>query len=220
MADWGIKQSPSPTKSPNEASGHYKARFSQRHTGNGSNGTALASQLSRTRSRHGKAHIPIREDRWLIDPRRAPWMTWWDVCVLVALLFTATVTPVEITFIPPSGACVTPLFVVNRFVDTVRPIPNSWLKGLAHGLPFRPACLLTLVAHLVQIFAIDIIFIFNLMYQDKYTGVWVDSRKKIMRRYLLGWFPVDILSILPFYLIDWLIMDEPWACAITGQVSR
>lgn len=60
-----------------------------------------------------------KEDRFLIDPRRTRWMTWWDITVMMALLFTAIVTPVEVAFIPPGGACVTPLFAVNRLVDTV-----------------------------------------------------------------------------------------------------
>ena len=60
-----------------------------------------------------------KEDRYLIDPRRTRWMTWWDITVMMALLFTAIVTPVEVAFIPPGGACVTPLFAINRLVDIV-----------------------------------------------------------------------------------------------------
>ena len=62
----------------------------------------------------------LTEDKWLIDPRRAKWMTYWDIIVMLALLFTAIVTPMEVSFMPPTGACVTPLFLINRFVDLVR----------------------------------------------------------------------------------------------------
>lgn len=63
----------------------------------------------------------------------------------------------------------------------------------------------------------DITVIFNTMYKDAYTGNWVYSRAKIAQRYLSGWFWIDLFSVLPFYLVDWFIMDEAWECDINGQ---
>ena len=59
-----------------------------------------------------------REDgqrsRLVIDPRRARWLPYWDGVTVVALAFTALVTPYEVAFIPPGEAV---LFTVNRVVD-------------------------------------------------------------------------------------------------------
>ena len=45
-----------------------------------------------------------------IQPRR------WDVTVLVALLYTAIVTPVEVAFLR-EGEYISPIFVIDRIVD-------------------------------------------------------------------------------------------------------
>ena len=84
-----------------------------------------------------------REDRYLIDPRRGRWMTWWDITVMIALLFTAVVTPVEVAFIPPGGACVTPLFAINRMVDIVCLPPRHTVGAIA--FPAHAPCLLACV---------------------------------------------------------------------------
>ena len=59
-----------------------------------------------------------REDgqrsRLVIDPRRARWLPYWDGVTVVALAFTALVTPYEVAFIPPGEAV---LFTINRVVD-------------------------------------------------------------------------------------------------------
>ena len=52
----------------------------------------------------------------IIDPRKSKFMPMWDVVMLASLLFTALVTPYEVTFIE-EGACVTILFVINRLID-------------------------------------------------------------------------------------------------------
>ena len=35
----------------------------------------------------------------VIDPRTAKWMQWWDIVMMLALLFTALVTPLEVAFL-------------------------------------------------------------------------------------------------------------------------
>ena len=54
----------------------------------------------------------------VIDRRTSRLMPVWDCCMLLALLFAATVTPFEVTFLR-EGPCITPLFVVNRIVDAL-----------------------------------------------------------------------------------------------------
>jgi hypothetical protein len=49
------------------------------------------------------------------------------------------------------------------------------------------------------IFAFDIFFNFNASYYDQY-GKLISSRKKIMVKYLKGWFFVDFISSFPIYL--------------------
>jgi hypothetical protein len=92
-----------------------------------------------------------KEDRYLIDPRRGSWMTWWDITVMLALLFTAIVTPVEVAFIPPGGACVTPLFAINRLVDVVSLRCRShapWpFLASSKCLPLNPVCLVLHAHH-------------------------------------------------------------------------
>ena len=52
----------------------------------------------------------------VIDPRRSSFMSYWDLVMLVSLLFTATITPYEVTFVE-EGPCITVLFVLNRVID-------------------------------------------------------------------------------------------------------
>ena len=35
----------------------------------------------------------------VIDPRTTKWMQWWDIIMMLALLFTAMVTPLEVAFL-------------------------------------------------------------------------------------------------------------------------
>ena len=74
----------------------------------------------------------------------------------------------------------------------------------------------------VQLFSIDMFIIFSLIYKDKYTGNWVYKRRTIVCRYLSGWFWIDLFSVLPFYLTDWVLMSSAgmsWSCDIAGQVD-
>lgn len=51
---------------------------------------------------------------------------------------------------------------------------------------------------------------------DDYRGddrVWITERRKIARRYLLGWFPLDLLSIIPsvFDIVPFVIVAQSGA---------
>ena len=53
---------------------------------------------------------------FVIDPRRSKVMPYWDITMMMALLFTAIFTPYEVTFLE-EGPCVTIIFIINRFID-------------------------------------------------------------------------------------------------------
>ena len=56
--------------------------------------------------------------KWLIDPRESSWVFGWDMCVALALVFTALVTPYEVAFLgAPKGIDV--LFILNRCLDAI-----------------------------------------------------------------------------------------------------
>lgn len=113
----------------------------------------------------------VRQERSLIDRKTSQFMPWWDGTMLVALLFAATVTPYEVTFLA-SGPCVTPLFVVNRCVDLL--------------------------------FCADIVITFHLIDEDPNSGRKLITRAQISHRYLRTWFPIDFVSILPFWIFNWV----------------
>ena len=77
---------------------------------------AAMQDLSRGRNFSPQALKKIYHPSFIIDPRRSKYMAIWDVMIMVALLFTAIVTPVEVTFLD-EGPCITILFVCNRLVD-------------------------------------------------------------------------------------------------------
>ena len=100
-----------------------------------------------------------------IDPRRSKFIMIWDVVTTVALMFTATVTPVEVALMEPS---LDTLFVINRLVDVV----------------FALDIVLTFFTmYEVVSFSIN------------KTGLWVTNRWMIARHYLLGWFALDVFSV-------------------------
>ena len=59
---------------------------------------------------------------YIIDPRSAEILGFWDLLTSIALVFTAIVSPVEVAFLEAPGADVRwtdPLFLCNRVVDIV-----------------------------------------------------------------------------------------------------
>ena len=112
---------------------------------------------------------------WVIDPRTATWMVWWDGAMILALAFTATVTPFQIAFLTPplvltDGADA--LWIVNRISDVF--------------------------------FIIDVVIVCNTMYQEPLVdgGMWVSRRSSIIIRYArTGWLAVDFISCFPYFAI-------------------
>ena len=145
------------------------------------------------KERAGVEHaLGVRDpSRGLIDPRRHNFVPFWDAVMMLALMFTAIITPVEVALID-EGACITVLWILNRVIDLL--------------------------------FMIDIIIIFNMAYQEEGIKVtWVYSRKRIGARYLRGYFWVDFLSILPFWITGFVLLDMPmggyWCSAASVPLS-
>ena len=124
----------------------------------------------------GLAELQARSNSaipWFLINPLARWTAAWDSLTSVALIFTAIATPFEVAFLPAPSSAGEPLFIVNRLIDLI--------------------------------FMLDIIKEFFLTYQS-HRGVgggspgaeeWETDLGKIAKRYLRGWFALDIISILP-----------------------
>ena len=118
----------------------------------------------------------------LIDPRYSKFAQHWDICTMVALIFTAIITPFEVAFLSSpanwNAAWVSPLFLINRLVDVI--------------------------------FTFDLVLQFFLIYpeQNDASGVrWVESRRQIATHYLKSWFALDFFSIL-LIIIDFISVES------------
>lgn len=118
-------------------------------------------------------HRLHRNNRLLLNPRSVL-MQYWDFCTLSALFFTATVTPYEVCmlweepkFAQGVTAWATPLFLFNWVVNVI--------------------------------FMVDICFNFFLPFKEpiKKGGGTVKSHSKIAKHYICGWFPLDLISVVP-----------------------
>jgi hypothetical protein len=110
----------------------------------------------------------------LLNPR-SKLMQYWDFVTIAALLFTATITPYEVCLLwdDVEFATLVPSGAIVLFTI-------NWIVNL--------------------IFIVDIVFNFFLPYKEsvKNGGGTVKSHRKIAARYLKGWFPIDIISVIPF----------------------
>ena len=115
---------------------------------------------------------------YLLDPR-SRMMRRWDVLIAVALVYTATITPYEVAFLDTrssarmtADAATFPIYLFNLLVDVT--------------------------------FFVDLLFNFNLMYADDgaSVGLYVTDRRRIARRYLRGFFVVDLLSVIPYHEME------------------
>jgi hypothetical protein len=105
--------------------------------------------------------------RFIINPK-SQFQTYWDLLMVVLLVFTATVTPYEVGFLETnldtqSGLV---LFAINRIVDF----------GFILDLPVQ----------------------FMTPFYDQEQGGFVLDHKKIAWRYISSWMLIDVVSILPF----------------------
>ena len=128
---------------------------------------------------------------WVIDPRASRILSAWDGITTLALIYTALLTPFEVGFLPASTT-VDLWFVINRILDII--------------------------------FIIDMSIQFCVVYQvstdQDRDEAFVTERRKIVRHYLFGWFPLDLFSILPsiFDIIP-LVDNDADAAASAEKLS-
>jgi len=132
----------------------------------------------------------LLDDGWVIDPN-LPWMRMWDMAILVALLFTAIVTPYEVAVVPEIVyPDVNALFVVNRMIDL--------LFVIDMGFKF-----------------------FTMIPEKKVNGGgWVRNQRSIAKAYLKGWFAIDLVSVLPFDIVSYSTGDPAVAKLKVFRVIR
>ena len=128
---------------------------------------------------------------YAIDPRTSRFVQWWDMAMLVALIFTALATPYECVYLAPYVDTEHPLFGVNRVFDAF------FLSDMVvnANLMYRET--------------------------EENGGVWVRNLWLIRKRYLKCWFWLDLVSILPFWLhsLDGQLRDAVSAHAYEAAVA-
>ena len=123
---------------------------------------------------HAKIVQQLKTKKGVINPRSSKWVPYWDGLLMLLLIYTALVTPIEVCLFPDTRLSVpgmTTLFVCNRIVDAI--------------------------------FVTDLVLNFFMCYQEttQRGGHWVINKKKIRSHYLRGWFTIDLLSVIPFELM-------------------
>lgn len=113
---------------------------------------------------------PFWDQAWQVVNPRHRYVQMWDLMTLHLLVFTALVTPYEISFMDGlSGVNVQMLFWVNQLINII--------------------------------FLVDMWLVFVTPFEGD-DGVWVTSKPELAVRYLKGMFIIDLLSIMPFDLIE------------------
>ena len=103
---------------------------------------------------------------WIIDPRSSKKMQTWDFVITAALIFTAFVTPVEVSFMPPPETALDALFIINRFVDVIFIIDMA------------------------------LQFVLMYPEEGREGARWIFDPVTIWKHYLKSWFLLDLVSIL------------------------
>ena len=111
-----------------------------------------------------------RVSQWLIDPHHSEFISMWDIAMSVVLVFTALVSPVEVALLdPPQDLASSGLFWCNRIVDIF--------------------------------FIADMVIQFFLITEadsrsSNQEQMLLVTHRAIARKYLRGWFWIDLISIL------------------------
>ena len=108
--------------------------------------------------------------RTILDPRTNSFVAYWDLVATLALLYTAVVTPFEVSFMTPvpfPARWTSTLFLINRSVDAI--------------------------------FIFDMLLQFRMVYKTENVREgtrWVNDGRLIARHYLCSvWFPIDLFSV-------------------------
>lgn len=132
---------------------------------------------------------------YVIDPRKSMMAQNWDLVIVASLVFTALVTPYEVSFLPSprlgQGAGNDALFYCNRVVDVI--------------------------------FALDLLLQFFLMYPVSSATMgtkWVEDHRRIVCHYLRTWFFLDAVA-LGASAVDFYSASQPTPDSSRGlRVAR
>ena len=122
-AEPGDSRSNSPSGRPKIATGSWRSdTFYASSTNNAveQDKDDRAAELERKRSVAARAKLSqdTYKSKYLLDPRKHRWMAKWDLLVVIALMFTAIVTPLEVVFLD-EGFYFSTLWILNRIIDLV-----------------------------------------------------------------------------------------------------
>jgi hypothetical protein len=102
----------------------------------------------------------------IIDPRMSRYMAYWDTVTMLAIVFTALVTPYEIAYLPMATSATEPLFIINRVMDIIFIVDM-------------------LITFRMMYTAGD----------GEDATLWIADPRRIAVHYLKGWFLLDFVSI-------------------------
>lgn len=106
----------------------------------------------------------------------ADWRKRWDLLIMMLLVFCALVTPTEIAFWEEVGC-------------------TAQCCAPSH-------CFLYILNHIINIvFIVDMCIIFQTAFFSYHLGRWVTNRSVIASSYMSSWFPIDLLSVIPFEFV-------------------
>lgn len=100
------------------------------------------------------------------------------------------------------------------FTATVTPFEVTFLD---EGPCITPLFVINRIVD--ALFMTDMVMIFNMAYFDTNTARWNFSRRAIAKRYMLGFFAVDLVSVMPFWIAPWLRDTDGASCPVPAVFS-
>jgi len=134
----------------------------------------------------------ITKKAWcIIDPRTSKFVTYWDAIGMSALIFTAIVTAVEVSFVESPG-CIDGLFLVNRGVDLIFVI-DGFLQFFLM-FPQKPA-------------------------NSTDTVRWIHDQDLIALNYAKGWLVPDAFSV-SVSTFDFMALNSIEICSAETEALK
>ena len=128
-----------------------------------------STSIRRERAKSKKrmmAKLKMHKRTCIVDPRMSKYLAYWDTVTMLAIVFTALVTPYEIAFLPMATSATEPLFIINRFMDVIFIVDM-------------------LITFRMMYTAAD----------GEDATMWIADPMRIAVHYLKGWFLLDFVSI-------------------------
>ena len=128
-----------------------------------------STSIRRERAKSKKrmmAKLKMHKRTCIVDPRMSKYLAYWDTVTMLAIVFTALVTPYEIAFLPMATSATEPLFIINRFLDVIFIVDM-------------------LITFRMMYTAAD----------GEDATMWIADPMRIAVHYLKGWFLLDFVSI-------------------------